>query len=187
MPSKAELRKSFKEKLESSAPIIPLQNKKICEILLAHSKIQTANRIALFYPRPIEPDLLEIYRAYPSKCLFPKVTPHSLEMEFFGVASLKNLKLGFGGLLEPDSRSTPYYDWNANDLFLVPGLAFSETGARLGSGKGYFDHFLSQLPTGTAKWGVCFDFQIENNLPQETHDVRMDAVVTPSGIQVIIA
>ena len=66
------------------------------------------------------------------------------------------------------------------DLILVPGLAFDKSGARLGRGRGFYDRFLAGI-TGF-RVGVCFDWQLVESVPVEAHDIRMDAVVTPSQI-----
>lgn len=64
------------------------------------------------------------------------------------------------------------------DLVLVPGLAFTRDGGRLGYGGGFFDRFLFQRARAAIKIGVGFAVQIVDSLPLEAHDVRMDAVVT---------
>jgi 5-formyltetrahydrofolate cyclo-ligase len=63
------------------------------------------------------------------------------------------------------------------DLIVVPGLAFTAKGNRLGRGAGFYDRFLSGIPATTVKVGVCFEFQRVSEVPQESHDVKMDAVV----------
>jgi 5-formyltetrahydrofolate cyclo-ligase len=63
------------------------------------------------------------------------------------------------------------------DLIVVPGLAFTADGSRLGRGAGFYDKFLSEIPGSTVKIGVCFEFQCLSEIPQESHDVKMDAVV----------
>ena len=59
---------------------------------------------------------------------------------------------------------------------LVPGLAFSANGARLGYGKGYYDTFFAQHPV--LKLGLCYDFQLVPQVPTQPHDVRMDGFLT---------
>ena len=63
------------------------------------------------------------------------------------------------------------------DLIVVPGLAFTPEGSRLGRGAGFYDRFLSTISRTTLKIGVCFEFQLVSEIPQESHDVKMDAVV----------
>lgn len=81
--------------------------------------------------------------------------------------------VGDFNILEPQNR--PYA--GSYDLIVVPGMAFDPIGNRLGRGKGYYDRFLSQHPSVT-KIGVCFDFQLVEQVPTEPNDIRMDAVLT---------
>jgi len=71
---------------------------------------------------------------------------------------------------EPDPSSV--------DVVVVPGLAFTASGDRLGQGGGWYDRFLSGLRADVQPIGVCFDVQIVDALPVEPHDVRMRLVVT---------
>jgi 5-formyltetrahydrofolate cyclo-ligase len=64
------------------------------------------------------------------------------------------------------------------DLVLVPGLAFTRDGGRLGNGRGFFDRFLAHRTPRAAKIGVCFNFQILPSLPLEAHDVKVGLVVS---------
>ena len=78
------------------------------------------------------------------------------------------------GALEPDIRHAT--DPFEIELAFVPGVAFDQCGHRLGRGMGHYDRFLSQLCC--VKVGVCFEAQIESFVPNEPHDVIMDAVCT---------
>jgi len=55
------------------------------------------------------------------------------------------------------------------DLIIVPGLAFTAKGHRLGYGAGYYDTFLPQHPEAFTV-AVCFPFQVVASLPVEGHD-----------------
>ena len=68
------------------------------------------------------------------------------------------------------------------DAVIVPGLAFTAAGDRLGQGGGWYDRFLSTVRTDCTKIGVCFAEQIVDALPIEAHDVAMDHVVTDRGV-----
>ena len=63
------------------------------------------------------------------------------------------------------------------DLILVPGLAFTASGQRLGYGGGYYDRFLSQHPN-SYKVGIAFEFQLIDHLPVEPHDIRLDYIIS---------
>jgi 5-formyltetrahydrofolate cyclo-ligase len=62
------------------------------------------------------------------------------------------------------------------DVALVPGLAFDETGNRLGRGMGYFDRILQDLRG--VKIALAYDFQVLSEVPTEAHDTPMDFIVT---------
>ncbi|HUF97333.1 MAG TPA: 5-formyltetrahydrofolate cyclo-ligase [Ilumatobacter sp.] len=64
------------------------------------------------------------------------------------------------------------------DVVIVPGLAFTIEGDRLGQGGGWYDRFLSGLRPEAVTIGVAFAPQIVDALPVEPHDIRVDHVIT---------
>ena len=60
---------------------------------------------------------------------------------------------------------------------LVPAVAFSEEGFRLGRGGGFYDTTLAAMPDAF-RIGLAYDFQVVPSMPREAHDAAMDAVVT---------
>ncbi|MDD2524896.1 MAG: 5-formyltetrahydrofolate cyclo-ligase [Bacteroidales bacterium] len=84
------------------------------------------------------------------------------------------LKTGAFHILEPQGALC--VDYNVIDFALVPGVAFDHQGFRLGRGKGYYDRVLPLLRC--VKAGVCFDFQIAENVPADEWDVPMDYVIS---------
>ena len=83
---------------------------------------------------------------------------------------------GLWGIPEP-SPDDPGLSSQEVDLFLLPGLAFSANGGRLGYGKGYMDRMLED--TNGARLGVAFDFQVVPQVPCGPQDQTLDGVVTP--------
>lgn len=67
------------------------------------------------------------------------------------------------------------------DLVVVPGVAFTRTGVRLGQGGGWYDRFLPRTRPAAVHIGVGFDFQLLAAVPSEPHDVRLHGVVTDAG------
>jgi 5-formyltetrahydrofolate cyclo-ligase len=65
------------------------------------------------------------------------------------------------------------------DLVLVPGVAFTKKGDRLGMGKGYYDRYLEGV-CNLPKLGIAFSEQILETLPVEPHDQGLDGVLTDS-------
>ena len=67
------------------------------------------------------------------------------------------------------------------DLVLVPLLGLDLKGVRLGQGGGFYDRTLELLKSNGARaYGVAFDEQIVDDLPNEPHDQLLDGVITPS-------
>lgn len=66
------------------------------------------------------------------------------------------------------------------DVVVVPGLAFTTSGLRLGQGGGHYDRFLARLRPDCITVGVGFAEQLVDAIPTEPHDVRLDLVVTDS-------
>jgi 5-formyltetrahydrofolate cyclo-ligase len=67
------------------------------------------------------------------------------------------------------------------DVCICPGIAFSENGDRLGSGRGYYDRYLSAHPPRITI-GLAFECQIVKDLPAEPHDRSMDWIITERRI-----
>ena len=70
---------------------------------------------------------------------------------------------------------------NAFDLVLVPGVAFARDGSRMGMGAGYYDRFLPQAKQAVTM-GVAYDCLLQESLPCDEHDVKMQCLVSESGI-----
>lgn len=64
------------------------------------------------------------------------------------------------------------------DVIVVPGLAFTAAGARLGQGGGWYDRLLADVRSDCVTVGVCFAEQIVDVLPIEPHDIPVRFVVT---------
>ena len=98
------------------------------------------------------------------------------------IPGLDALKPGSMGIMEPDPLLCEPVDPAMIDLIVVPGIAFDATGGRIGYGKGCYDRFLPQLLDDVPIIGLAYDFQVLPRVPQESTDVRMDAIVTEKGI-----
>jgi 5-formyltetrahydrofolate cyclo-ligase len=62
------------------------------------------------------------------------------------------------------------------DIIVVPGVAFTKDGKRLGRGRGFYDKYLRDFPTFSI--GVCFNEQLLSTIPWEEHDRGVDIVIT---------
>ena len=90
----------------------------------------------------------------------------------------QDLEPGTYGILEPKKNLVKPYPLQQIGFVIVPGIAFSRDGHRLGRGKGYYDRFLKLLPSETQKIGIAFDFQLFDSVPANEFDVKVDQVIT---------
>ena len=103
--------------------------------------------------------------------------------ETYDLAVLKgldseHLRRGPMGILEPAEAEIvqPQHVF----AWIVPGLAFTRDGRRLGYGGGWYDRFLSAAPKDAVKLGVAYSFQIVEDLQVEPHDIPLTTVIDDS-------
>lgn len=92
-----------------------------------------------------------------------------------------SLTIGSYGIREPGSMCRFSGESVHFDVIIVPGVAFTRGGQRLGYGGGFYDRFFSTLKNRPLLVGVCFEMQIVSGIPIEPHDVQVDYLVTESG------
>ncbi|MBQ6851951.1 MAG: 5-formyltetrahydrofolate cyclo-ligase [Oscillospiraceae bacterium] len=96
------------------------------------------------------------------------------DMRFIYLSDLSQVEKGFGGIPEPVGDGPVADDRTA--LVLMPGLAFTKDGDRMGYGGGYYDRFLANEPAHPTV-ALCYDFQIVEHIPTEDYDVPVDLVL----------
>jgi 5-formyltetrahydrofolate cyclo-ligase len=84
------------------------------------------------------------------------------------------------GILEPKKQFIREFDIIDVDLIIVPGIAFDKQGHRIGFGEAYYDNLLKK--SKAIKIGLAYEFQIIEEIPNETHDVPVDIIVTEKRI-----
>ena len=176
MLTKAELRHSMRDRLPLPPDLRGEQSARICATIAALPQWQVARRVALFAPQPREPDIEQLWAQVAGKMVaYPRVENETLVLH--SVGSLHELQSGKWGLREPAADSASLIVPQSVDVILVPGIAFTRTGARCGRGGGYYDRLLSELAPSAFKIGVCFPLQLVGELPTEPHDYWVDRVI----------
>lgn len=94
------------------------------------------------------------------------------------VRAWTDLRPGAFGIHEP-AASLPGVEPAAVELAIVPGVAWTRDGSRLGRGGGYYDRLLPGLRLA---WGVGFDLQVMAAVPMEPHDSRVARVWTAASV-----
>lgn len=95
-----------------------------------------------------------------------------IDMEHFekGPLGLRNLPAGYE-VTSPESL----------DLVLIPGLAVSQEGIRLGMGAGYYDRYLARVPF-EKRVAALWDFQVIPDIPSEPFDQKIAKIVTDKSV-----
>ena len=129
--------------------------------------------VALFAPLRDEIPLGELAQRVDCRVVLPRVKGE--EMEFYDYSAAE-MAVGAFGISEPQGEEA--VGAQLIDLMVVPGVAFTSSGDRLGRGKGYYDRYLSREGFRAYCVGVCYEHQLVGELPVEPHDRRMDEVVS---------
>ena len=129
-------------------------------------------------------DILEQSGGVRPNMAFPRVSGKAkLSLHF---ALLEELLPGSFGIPEPGA-DLPLVDVTDIDVMLVPGVAFDLLGNRLGYGKGFYDRLLSSSVELPLLVGISFDETLYDELPAETHDIKMNYIITPTRIVKVVA
>jgi 5-formyltetrahydrofolate cyclo-ligase len=94
----------------------------------------------------------------------------------------KDLVIGPRGILEPNPAKCKPVPLDSIDIAIVPGIAMDEKGGRIGSGDGYYDRVLPDLPMTTRKVGLVFEGQLIPQVPMESHDKHVDIIITEKRV-----
>lgn len=163
------------------APERQRQAQRVTQILQAVIERERPAVVALFSPLHDEIDIGRVTRSAPCRIVLPRVEStdgDEARMEFYDF-SPEAMARGAFGIDEPQHGSPcPPADI---DLMILPGMAFTREGLRLGRGKGYYDRYTAREGFRARCIGVCFVHQLLDALPAERHDRRMEAVVTADG------
>jgi 5-formyltetrahydrofolate cyclo-ligase len=178
--AKRRLRDAFAERRRRVSPQEAAQaGAAIASAALEEPRVRRAARVALYVACDGELPtraLFEALGSLPVARLFPRI--ESGAIAWARVSEWDALAPGVFGIPEP---SGPREVLHASDVVFVPGLAFDRNGRRLGRGGGHYDR---AFPPGVeAPWlvGVGYSFQWIAEIPHDSRDRRVDAIVTEHG------
>jgi len=181
---KKSLRKIMKERLAAlSDKEIKEKSEEITDRLFMSDEWKQAKTIGITISRPREVDtkrIIEKAWKFGKKVAVPKCYPEDKTMVFRLINSFSQLENVYYNLFEPIEKDTEEINKNDIDLIIVPGLAFSERGERLGFGGGYYDRFL--MDYNNKFLSLAFDIQIISMIPMDKHDIIIPKIITESHV-----
>lgn len=139
-----------------------------------------ANHILIYHSLPDELSTRRFLSKWNGKKHFylPRVNGVNLDILPYDES---RIELGAFHIEEPTGNNLVNPD--EIELVVVPGVAYDRAGNRLGRGKGFYDRLLQS--TKATKVGVCYEFQLVDEIPTEPHDVKMDMIISQNGCFVI--
>lgn len=184
---KQEVREEIKRKIDAlPADIIAAKTKAIENRLFEFANFLESRIVLLYTPLPYEVDSTDIIQrsfAYNKIVVLPNFSIGNRKMRLFKVDTLdKGLEQSPRGNIEPNAKLFKSVPLDCLDLAIIPGLAMDEKGGRIGSGQGYYDRLLPDLPITTRKVGLVFEIQILAGVPMESHDKHLDIIITEDRI-----
>jgi len=162
-----------------SAPEVARRGGEALRRLFALPFFFRAHHVGLYAGQADEVPAQQLAAELGDRAAFARFEPGTRLLSFHGVSHAQ-LVAGPMGILQP-SAEAPAVPLSELDLIVVPGAAFTRSGARVGRGGGYYDTTLAAARPAALRVGVCFECQLARELPMEPHDLFVDWVVTEEG------
>lgn len=173
--TKKEIRKEMLKKRDAlQKDYVNEQSEKVFKLLKTINGFLNANVIFIYVDFRNEIKTDKIINFLKNKLvLLPKIDGEKM----YAVKKEEETKLNKYGILEPKSNDA--YTGKI-DVCLIPLVACSKKGDRIGFGKGYYDRFLKN--TNSLKIGLAYSWQVSEDLKSEPFDVKLDIIVTEKEI-----
>lgn len=177
--SKKALRREVLQRLKAAAATDPaqLRSAALREKLVPWLQ-NNGLCVGIYAPLPHEVNLLPLLQQYPQhRFVFPLCLPDH-KLRFHAVQDIAtDMQPGAMNIPEP-APHTPAVQPEAIELLIIPGVAFTRNGERLGYGGGFYDRFIP-LCTKAKILALAFDEQMVDSIPTEPHDLRILTIINP--------
>lgn len=173
---KKELRRSIRERKRAMTEgEIVSRSEALAKLFLSSEAYQNAKTIYGYLPYNQEVrtvPMLEQALKDGKRVAVPKC--YGDEMKFIFLEDLTKVEKGYANIPEPIADEPVADDKTA--LVLMPGMAFTEEGNRMGYGGGFYDKFLAAEPDHPTV-ALCYDFQMVDYIPTDDYDIPVDRVL----------
>ncbi len=147
--------------------------------------LQQAETVAAYLSVGTEPgtgELLDALLEAKKRVLLPVLLADN-DLDWSLYTGRANIMQAARGLTEPIGARLGVDAIRTADMVLVPGLAASPTGTRLGRGGGSYDRALARISARTPVAVVLYDDEVGVAVPAEPHDKPVTHALTPTGVQ----
>jgi len=184
MLTKSELRRIVRAKLKELSPTTTaLGSARLVARITELPEWRSSDSVFLYVPLAGEPALEVLLELALASGKLVAVPAYDSASETYLAREIRksetDLIQGRYGVREPHEGCPPV-PVGALDFAVVPGVAFTPDGKRLGRGRGFYDRLLASFRGVSC--GVGFDEQIVPEMPVEPHDVKLSYVATPGGL-----
>ena len=173
---KKALRREIREKKRAMSEVeIVRRSERLGELFVATEAYRNAKSVYGYLPYNQEVRTVPMLQKALSdgkRVAVPKV--YGDTMRFVWLDDLSKVEKSEMGIPEPVADEPVADDDTA--LVLMPGVAFTEKGDRMGYGGGYYDRFLAAEPNHPTV-ALCYEFQMVETLPTEEFDIPVDLVL----------
>jgi 5-formyltetrahydrofolate cyclo-ligase len=114
--------------------------------------------------------------------VLPKVDKERHMLKLYEIKDISELSPGYMGIPEPLVPNERLVCLDDIDLVIIPGAGFDFSGNRLGYGAGYYDILLSKSKKKRPIIALAYEEQLVDSIPAETHDVKINAIVTDKRV-----
>lgn len=177
--SKVQLRRNMRSLRDDIDPEKrQIYSDQITEKIFANPCVRKADRFFVYVSFRSEVqthDLIERLLELNKEIYVPMIEPND-RMQMARFSGWDDMQPDAFGVLVPKN---PRIEKKEMHTAIVPGLAFTASGARIGYGKGHYDRFFADHIVNT-KIGIAFDCQIIKEIPTEPFDYAMDYVISES-------
>jgi 5-formyltetrahydrofolate cyclo-ligase len=116
------------------------------------------------------------------RVVLPKVNVPDWRLMLYEIKNIKELKKGYMDIPEPSVTEDRLRNIDDIDVFIIPGIAFDESGNRLGYSSGLYDKLLSGIKQSVPIVALAYEEQIVEKIFSEPHDVKMHKIITEKRI-----
>ena len=157
---------------------------KVYNLLFSSGLLESANTVMVYLSafNEVRTDkIIAKLLATGKRVVAPVTDETAVSITPYYITDISELTKGAYGIFEPPQAEKAKI--SDIDAVIVPGIAFDKKGNRMGFGAGYYDRFLADFKG--IKIGICYNFQLLDEICADTHDIPMDYIISEENIYAV--